>query len=165
MTASLQRFLGRLRELAPRVARHGGVLSGEAAAHIHLAAATGSRCDDEPRYLALGPRRIEIILPVGGVDIAGVEQDVREVGDVLRSRLDLFSTTVRLPGGPDVQALTREAVLAELLSDGGLALGLAGMLIRLANDPPADVDEVREILKAARQGDRFQPLLELLEVA
>jgi hypothetical protein len=49
--------------------------------------------------------------------------------------------------------------------DSGFALALAGMVIRLANEPPVDVDEVRELLKAARQGDRFQPLLELLDVA
>ena len=55
--------------------------------------------------------------------------------------------------------------MAQLLGRGGLVLGLAGSLLRLANDPPIDVDEVREVLKAARLGDRFQPLLELLQVA
>jgi hypothetical protein len=37
--------------------------------------------------------------------------------------------------------------------------------LRLANDPPIDPDEVRELLKTARRPERFQPLLELLNVA
>jgi hypothetical protein len=44
-------------------------------------------------------------------------------------------------------------------------LGLAGTLIRVCNQPAVDPDDIREILKAARQGERFQPLLELLSVA
>jgi hypothetical protein len=59
-----------------------------------------------------------------------------------------------------VPILSRDAVVAELLAQAGLALGLAGLMVRLC--PAIDPDEVRELLKAARQGDRFQPLLELV---
>lgn len=84
---------------------------------------------------------------------------------VLRPRLDLFTTNVTLADGTVVPTLTREAVLAQLLAQGGLAIALAGSIVALANRPPIDVDEVREILKAAGRGECFQPLLELLDVA
>ena len=97
-----------------------------------------------------------------GADAAGVEPDRGAVAEVLRARLDLFGTTVVLPDGERVPVLRREAVIAQLLAQGGLALGLTGVILAITG--PIDADEVREILKAARQGDRFQPLLELLDV-
>lgn len=121
--------------------------------------------EQAPRYAALAPRRLDAIFPTGADEPAGVEADRSAVAEVLRHRLDLYSTTVELSGGVRVTTLRREAVMAQLLGRDGLVLGLSGSLLRLANDPPIDVDEVREVLKAARLGDRFQPLLELLQVA
>ncbi len=79
--------------------------------------------------------------------------------------MPLFAMQVALSEETVIPTLSREAVLAQLLDLGGLALGLAGLLVRLANHPPVDVDNVRELLKAARRPERFQPLLELLDVA
>ncbi len=126
---------------------------------------SGTMAEQAPRYAALAPRRLDAIFPTGADEPAGVEADLSAVAEVLRHRLDLYSTTVELSEGVRVTTLRREAVMAQLLGRGGLVLGLAGSLLRLANDPPIDVDEVREVLKAARLGDRFQPLLELLQVA
>ncbi|MBN2497481.1 MAG: hypothetical protein JXR96_23010 [Deltaproteobacteria bacterium] len=151
--------------LAPSLRAAGAVLSGEAAAHVHLIAATGTQPSQPPRYPALAPARIEAILPAGAVGPSGIEPDQSAVAEALRPRLELFTCGLDIGAGEAVPALRREAVMAQLLGRAGLALGLAGILLRLANDPPIDVDEVREILKAARLGDRFQPLLELLHVA
>ena len=151
--------------LGPALGAIGAVLSGESAAHVHLAAATASIPGHSVRYAALIPRRVHAIVPEGARDVPGVERDVGVITEVLRERLPLVSTIVTLADGTSVPTLSREAVIAQLLALGGLAVGLAGTLIHVANVPPIDVDEVREILKAARQGERFQPLLELLDVA
>jgi hypothetical protein len=50
---------------------------------------------------------------------------------------------VTLSDGTRIPVLTREAVMAQLLSQGGLALGLAGALLRVVGDPLLDRDEVR----------------------
>lgn len=151
--------------LAARLTRAGALLSGEAAAHAHLVAATATVPGEPARYAALPPRRVEAVLPAGARPVDGVEEASSPVVEALRPRLDLFSTTVVLGDGTMVPVLSLEAVLAELLGRGGLALGLAGLLVRLCGRDAVDVDGVREILKAARQGERFQPLLELMEVA
>jgi hypothetical protein len=96
--------------------------------------------------------------------VAGVEPALGAVADVVRGRLDLFAATTML-GDTPVPVLPREAVAADLLAHGGLSLGLLGLTLRLAGEPPIDVDEVREILEAARRGQSFQPPLELLDVA
>jgi len=70
-----------------------------------------------------------------------------------------------LADGTVVPVLSREAVLAQMLEQGGLSIGLAGTLIQVGGEPPIDVDEVRELLKAARQNERFQLLLELVQIA
>jgi hypothetical protein len=142
-----------------------GVLSGEAAAHLHLAAATRSVPGQPPRYCALAPRAIEAILPPDAPDLPGIERDRDRVAEVVAGRIESYAVELRLDDGTVVRGLSREAVLAQLLARGGLAIGLAGSLVRLADTPPVDVDEVRELLKAARAGERFQPLLELLQVA
>lgn len=159
-----RRYLSVIRDAAGALAEVGGALSGEAAAHVHLAVATGTRPDDPPRYVALPPRRIEAVVPLAGRSVAGVEVATGAVADVVRARLDLFAAPVLLADTP-VPTLSREAVAADLLARGGLSLGLLGVMLRLANQPPIDIDEVREILKAARRGESFQPLLELLDVA
>jgi hypothetical protein len=161
---TLASYLGRVNALARTLRARRCVLSGEAAAHLHIAHATGTELGGEARYLALVPRKIEVVIPAGEPDIEGVVRDARPVSQVL-GHSNLFTVELGLRRGDALPVLRREAVLAELLGDGGLALALAGMMLRLANEPPVDVDEVRELLKAARQGDRFQPLLELLEVA
>ena len=157
------RFASELPDLAERLSRAGALLSGEAAAHAHLASVTGTTAAD-PRYAALPPRAVEAVLPAGRATVEGVVEATGPIVDALRTRLDLFSTTVTLHDGTQVPVLSLEAVLAQLLARGGLALGLVGMLVRLCGTS-IDVDEVREILKSARQGDRFQPLLELMDVA
>jgi hypothetical protein len=158
-----RKVLSTIRETAAALARAGGTLSGEAAAHVHLAAATGSRPDESPRYIALPPRRLEAVFSGDAVKVAGLETDTSPVAEVVRRRLDLFATSVLLADGTSVPTLTKEAVAAGLLAQGGFALALLGTLLRVC--PPIDPDDVREILKAARQGDRFQPFLELLDVA
>jgi hypothetical protein len=94
-----------------------------------------------------------------------VSSDRSAVADAVRPVLALFTRNVVLADGTEVPTLSREAVLAELLGRGGLAIGLAGTLMQLANDPPIEIDEVRELLKAARLSERFQPLLELVQIA
>lgn len=156
-------FLEQIRDISEALAASGGVLAGAAAAHAHLAAATAWVPGAEPRYLALTPRNIRVL---GAHPPAGAVADTSEIGAVVTARLDLF--TVRLVvGGRSIPALAREAVLAELLAQGGLSLGLAGLVLRLAQGSsvaPIDVDEVRELLKAARLPERFQPMLELIHV-
>ncbi len=158
-------LLLRLRDMADAFRRAGAAVSGEAAAHVHLAAATGTAPGGPIRYHALPPAGLAAVFPEGGTAPTGVEADEGAVAAVLRHRLDLFCTTLTLPDGTRVPVLSREAVLAQLLSQGGLALGLAGTVLLVAGQPPVDPDEVRAILKAACQGDRFPPLLELLDVA
>lgn len=50
-------------------------------------------------------------------------------------------------------------MLAQLFDRGGLAISLAGKRLHSAHEREIDIDEVRELLKAARRGDRFQPEL------
>jgi hypothetical protein len=154
-----------VRAAAGELGHAGGVLSGEAAAHAHVAAATGTAPGGPPRYAALVPKLVEAIFAHDGVVARSVHRDESEVAAVLRPRLDLFVTSVTLADGTVVPTLTREAVLAQLLAKGGLAIALAGSIVALANRPAIDVDQVREILKSAGLGERFQPLLELLDVA
>lgn len=158
-------FLDQLPELAARLRAAGLVLSGEAAAHVHLAAATQSVPGEPPRYAALPPRSIEAIGTADAVQLAGIALDTSPVAGVVRERLDLFGQQVVLADGTAVPTLRREAILAELLARAGLAIALAGSVVGVARLPPIDPDEVRELLKAARQGERFQPLLELMDVA
>jgi hypothetical protein len=157
------RFVAQLPDLAERTSRAGAVLSGDAAAHAHLAVVTGTT-PNELRYAALPAHQVEAVFPAGSSSVRGVAEAAGPVVDVLRARLDLFTTELTLTDGTRVPVLTVDAVLAQLLARGGLALGLAGLLVRLCASS-VDADEVREILKAARQGDRFQPLLELIDVA
>jgi hypothetical protein len=158
-------LLDALPALAAELDAAGAVLSGESALHVHLAAATGSVPGEPPKYAALAPGVIEAVFPEDARDIAGVKRATGAVAELLSGRLDLYSTRVRLADGTVVPTLTREAVLATLLARGGLAIGIAGKLLMVAPEPAVDVDVVREILKASRLGDRFQPLLELLNVA
>jgi hypothetical protein len=162
--AKATRLIEQIAMIADDLRDTGGVVSGEAAAHVHLAAATGSRPGELVQYSALAPRGIEAIFARPNAAISGVRSASGDVADVLRNNLDLFSTEISLADHTRVPVLVYEAVLAQLLSGGGLDIGLAGSLIRVTKRH-VDVDAVREILKAARQGDRFQPLLELLDVA
>ena len=73
-------------------------------------------------------------------------------------------THATLADGTVLPVLRREPALAELLSRGGLAIGLAGILLRFRGEDPLDVDEVRELLKAAQQPERYRSLPELLAV-
>jgi len=155
----------RIRDAAGVLRRAGAAVSGEAAAHVHLAAATSTVPGGPAGYLALPPAGLTAVFPEESMALTQVESDRGAVADALRHRLDLFTTTLVLADGTRVPVLTREAVLAQLLSQSGLALGLAGTVLMVAGQPPVDPDEVRAILKAACQGDRFQPLLELLAVA
>ena len=164
MTGSLPSFVADLPALAERAKSAGVLLAGEVAAHAHLAAASNSRPGERPRYAALVPRRIRVIASDAAATMPGAEAETSALAEVLRHRLDLYRTTVWL-GGTELPVLTKEAVVAQLLSQGGLAIGLVATLLRVACDPPLDVDVVRELLKAARQGERYQPLLELLDVA
>jgi hypothetical protein len=158
--------LDRIAEIAKTLRAAGAVLSGEGALHVYLARATGSRPGESARYSALPPRRIEAIwADATGGELPGVHADRSEVAGVVRNEISLFSADVTLADGTVVPTLSREAVLAQLLEQGGLSIGLAGTLIQVAGDPPIDVDEVRELLKAARQNERFQPLLELVQIA
>ncbi|HEY3355299.1 MAG TPA: hypothetical protein VGQ83_18770 [Polyangia bacterium] len=151
--------------LAGGVTSARGAFSGEAAAHAHLAAATGAVPGGATRYLALPPERLEAVFPAAGATAPGVETDRDPVAELVGGHLDLFATTARLADGSEIPALSREAVVAELLARGGLALALVGLLLRHQGDRPLDVDEVREILKAARQGEAFPPLAELIDAA
>lgn len=160
-----ERALQGIRDAAPALEQSGAVLSGEAAAHAHLMAATGTTPDGAILYAALAPRRLTAIYPDGAGRVPGIEPDDGPVAEVIRASLDRFGATAILGDGTRVPVLSRDAVVAELLSRGGLALGLAGTLIRVCDQPAVDPDDIREILKAARQGERFQPLLELLSVA
>jgi hypothetical protein len=160
-----QGVLDRLRDLAEPLRRAGAFLSGEAAAHLHAAVATGSEPGKPPRYSALPPLCIQAIFTEDHVAIAGVTRDLGAVAGVVRARPDLFTTAAALAGTQAIPVVTREAAVAGLLAQGGLAIGLAGTLVAVAREPALDVDAVREILKAAGQGERFQPLLELLDVA
>lgn len=158
-------FLDGLPALAERLRRADLVLSGDAAAHVHLASATESVPGEPPRYSALPPRAVEAIGGADAAEVDGVTRDVSPVAMVLQQRLELFVREIRLRDGTSVRTLSREAVLAQLLAKGGLAIALAGALLSVTRETPIDPDDVREILKAARQGERFQPLLELLDVA
>jgi hypothetical protein len=157
--------LERIATLAPALRAARAVLSGEGALHVHLARATGSRPGDPPRYSALAPRRIEALFADDDGALPGVRPDPSEVATVIRRNVALFSENVVLADGTVVPVLSREAVLAQMLEQGGLSIGLAGTLIQVGGEPPIDVDEVRELLKAARQNERFQPLLELVQIA
>lgn len=163
------RIVARLAELAPPLTSAGACLSGAAAAHAHLAAATESRIGAPLRYIALPPREWEAVGAGGGAlasvaALHGLRVATGPVEDVVRSSWPLFASSVALADGATVPVLTREAVLATLLSRGGLAIGLAGIMLRGTREP-IDPDDVRELLKAARQPERYQPLLELLDVA
>ena len=155
---TLEQYLETLLALEGALREHGAVVAGEAAAHAHLASATGWARGKRAEYLALVPRRIAVL---GATAPAGTELDTGPVAAVLRDKLELF-TARPVVAGHALPTLCREATLAELLSLGGLRVGLAGILLRVANDPPIDPDDVRDILKAARQPEPFQPLLELL---
>jgi hypothetical protein len=160
------RLLAALKRVAPAVADAGAVICGGAAAHAHVAAATDSVPGGPIRYAALVPRRIQVVCPEGAaarMAALGLDVDESPVATFVRVRLDLFATVLRLADGTAVPVLSREAVTAQLLGRGGLSVGLAGLLVRLCR--PLDADEVREILKAAGQPERFQPLQELLAVA
>jgi hypothetical protein len=165
MSTRRLRWLDELPTLARSLREAGGVLTGEPAAHVHMAAATGSVPGAAPAYPALPPPPTQAILPGEVASIRGATADLGAVAETVRHRLDLFSTIIRLSDGTEVPVLSREAVLADLLSKGGLAVGVAGVLLRVAGDPPVDTDEVREILKAARMGHLFQPMLELMDGA
>ena len=168
MSSDIDRALTEIKRLAPALRATGGVVSGEAAAHVHIAASTGAVPGGEARYCGLAPLSIQAIWPLPAGQLSGVPGlalDSSSVAGIVASQLPLFATTVTWVDGTVLDVLRREAVLAELLERGGLAIGLAGLLIRLAGNPPIDPDEVRELLKAARHPERFQPLLELLDVA
>jgi hypothetical protein len=169
MSSDVDLALSAIKQLAPVLRATGGVLSGEAAAHVHIAAATGAVPGAGARYSALAPLSIEAIWPEPVAQHSnvptGVVRGSGSVAGVVSGQLPLFSTMATWSDGTVLPVLRREAVLAELLERGGLAIGLAGTVLRLANDPPIDPDEVRELLKAARRPERFQPLLELLNVA
>lgn len=158
----IEQLSERLHAIAPDLAACGAVLSGDAAAHAWIMRATGTWHGEPVRYLALPTGTPRVIVAAGPALPAGVRLDSGPVVEVLQSALPLYSTSLRLPHGPEIPVLTREATLAQLLARGGVAIALAGLLLRAAPEPPIDPDVVREILKAARLGDRFQPLLELL---
>lgn len=158
----IEQLSERLHDIAAELASSGAVLSADAAAHAWIMRATGTWHGEPVRYLALPTGVPRAIVPSGAVPPPGVRPDAGPVVEVLQAALPLYSTTLRLPHGPEIPVLTREAVLAQLLARGGIAIALAGLLLRAAPEPPIDPDVVREILKAARLGDRFQPLLELL---
>lgn len=151
-----------LHALASDLEAAGAVVSFEAAAHAWIMVGTGTWHGEPPRYLAHPVRHIRVIAPEGARLPADVTRDTSAVAQVLVAALPVYTETVTLPHGPTLRVLSREAVLAQLLAKGGLAIALAGMLLRVANEPPIDPDVVREVLKGARLGDRFQPLLELL---
>ncbi len=159
----------RLVALSEPLTRTGSCLSGSAGAHAHLAAATHSQIDEPVRYIALAPRVWEVVARGDGslepcAAKLGVQVSQGAVEEVVRTSWPLFVTNVQLAGGASVPVLTKEAVLAVLLGRGGLSIGLAGILCRGAGDG-IDPDDVRELLKAARLAERFQPMLELLDVA
>jgi len=140
-------------------------LSDEAAAHAYLAAATRSRPGEAPRYAALPPRCVRVLSADDARPVAGAEFDSSAVARVLRHRLDLFAAVLELVDGTRIAVPTREAVIAQLLARGGLALGLIASMLRVQPDSVLDTDEVRDLLKDARLSERYQPLLELLDVA
>jgi len=131
---------------------------------------TRSRIGEDVLYIALPPRAWEIVGPDDAVlGVLAASHRLVVVSDpvavVVRTSWPLFVTRVPVADGLRVPVLTREAVIASLLSRGGLAIGLAGILMRGTGAASLNADEVREILKAARQPERFQPMLELLDVA
>lgn len=162
--------VNRLARLGAPLRRSGVILSGEAAAHAHLAATTSSVPGEPARYLALPPWSWEVLEP-SGVDLGslahdhGLVRDSSAVGDVVRGAWGAHTAVVALADGTLVPVVSRDVTLAMLLARGGLAIGLAGMVVRICRTPPVDPDDIRDLLKAARQGERFQPLLELLAVA
>lgn len=91
--------------------------------------------------------------------------DKTAVGSVIARSLPHFGVVLTLGDGVQVPVLRSDAVLAELLERGGLAIGIAGVLLRLLGAQRPDPDDVRDLLNAACKPERFQPLLELLEVA
>ena len=162
------RLLARVQRVAPSLLECGAFVSGAAAAHVHLAAATRSAADGTVGYVALVPGSVQVVCPDGAAErlaSIGLECDSSRVALVVRRRLDLFATIAQWVDGTRVPVLSRDALLAQLLAQGGLAIGLAGLVVRLCRRPRLDPDVVREILKAAGQPDRFQPLHELLAVA
>jgi len=165
MRQSLAEFVAALPRLARDAETARALLSDEAAAHAYLAAATKSRPGEAPRYAALVPRRVRILAADEARPVAGAEFDSSAVAQLLRHRLDSFGTTVELADGTRIPVPTREAVVAQLLARGGLALGLVASMLRVQPDAALDTDEVRDLLKAARLSERYQPLLELLDVA
>ena len=61
MKTPLTRYLEDMSRLAELLARAGALLAAEAAAHAHIAAATGSVPGDDPRNIALAPRTIAVL--------------------------------------------------------------------------------------------------------
>ena len=155
------RLLHLLRESALALDRAGAVLSAQAAAHAHLAAASRTAADGPLRYSALAPRRVTAIYS-GPERVVGFDEDASRVGEVVRDDLAFFTVMVTIDAIA-VRVISREATLAQLLAEASLSIALAGSVLKVANSPPIDVDQVREILKAARLGDRFQPMLELVD--
>jgi len=143
----------------------GAVVAEEAAAHAWLIAATDTRPGVPPRYVALPVRRVAVMAPVGAALPQGATRATGPVADAILGAIELYAEPLALPDGPTLEVLSREAVLAQLLARGGLAIGLAGLLLRVTKDRPIDPDVVREVLKSARLGERFQPLHELLAIA
>lgn len=151
-----------VRDSAGTLARAGAIVSGQAAAHLHLAVASATPVDGPLAYSALSPRSATAIYP-GPERVPGFEEDRSQVAETLRANLGLFVTRVVLPGTTGgIEVLSREALLAQLLAEGMLSIALAGSVLKVAGKPPVDPDHVREILKAARLGDKFQPMLELV---
>lgn len=159
-----EQMFERLHARAEKLARTEAVITGEAAAHLHIAVATRSPWRGPLAYSAKSPSQITAIFP-RGESIEGITSDASAVAEVARHRLDMNSAAVELAGGPPLQlrVLSREATLAQLLERGGLAIGLAGQLLQATRSVPIDLDDVRDLLKAARLGERFQPVLELID--
>lgn len=150
-----------LRESAVALDHAEAVLSAQAAAHAHLAAASRTAADGPLRYSALAPRRVTAIYP-GPERVSGFDEDSSPVAQILRDDLAFFTVTVTIDAIA-VRVISREATLAQLLAEASLSIALGGSVLKVAGSPPIDVDQVREILKAARLGDRFQPMLELVD--
>lgn len=150
-----------LRESAVALDHAGAVLSAQVAAHAHLAAASRTAAAGPLRYSALAPRRVTAVYP-GPSRVSGFDEDSSPVAQILQADLAFFTVTVTIDAIA-VRVISREAALAQLLAEAGLSIALAGSVLKVAGSPPIDVDQVREILKAARLGDRFQPMLELVD--